>query len=291
MILLIYCLGYYFLAGLAINVGYHRCMAHRSLHLKKWFERVLITMGLLAGTPIQWAGNHRYHHSYTDRVGDPHSPHQGGFWHAHVGWYLGTDNGWICFAYSLAGPLRTFYDGWHRPRSNQEHVALARDVAQDPYYRFISRKTPYLIANVLNVLILFGGVYLIAGWNGIEALWMMSIIVYNLGDAVNSFGHLHGNRPYKATHLARNNRLLAYLTLGEGWHANHHVFSRSARHGLLPHQFDWTWHVIRLLEKVGLASRIIVPEQKRIRQRLLGEHPPQHAVVQILSPSQSSNQR
>jgi stearoyl-CoA desaturase (delta-9 desaturase) len=133
--------------------------------------------------------------------------------------------------------------------------------------------------------------YLIAEWTGVAALWMMSIIVYNLGDAVNSFGHLQGKRPFRATHMARNNRLLAYLTLGEGWHANHHVFSRSARHGLLPHQFDYTWQVIRVLERVGIASAIILPHPKHIRKRLLAEHGPQQALAENLSCAQSSNQR
>src|SRR5215470_11799228 len=109
------CLGYYILADLAINVGYHRCLSHRSLQLRKWLERTFISFGLPAGTPIQWVANHRYHHLYSDQPGDPHSPHQGGFWHAHVGWYLGTENLWICLPYCYAGPLRTLFDGWLHP--------------------------------------------------------------------------------------------------------------------------------------------------------------------------------
>src|SRR5437773_1054920 len=103
---ILYCLLYYFLAGLTINLGYHRCLAHRSLRLPRFLESVLITFGLPAGTPIQWAGNHRYHHRYADQENDPHSPRYGGFWHAHVGWYIGTANPWICIPYAFAGPLR-----------------------------------------------------------------------------------------------------------------------------------------------------------------------------------------
>src|SRR3977135_1286281 len=132
--LFIYCLLYYFLAGLAINLGYHRCLAHRSLRLPRWFEALLITLGLPAGTPIQWAGNHRYHHRFADLDKDPHSPNRRGFWYAHVGWYIGTSNPFLCLTYSLAGPFRTLIDAWHRPRSNQEYNALAPDVQTDPYY-------------------------------------------------------------------------------------------------------------------------------------------------------------
>ncbi len=267
--LLIFCLGSYLLAGLAINAGYHRCLSHRSFRLRKWLERSLITFGLPAGTPLQWAGNHRYHHACADQARDPHSPVRDGFWHAHVGWYIGTRAPWLCFLYAVAGPLRTLYDGWNRPRTNQEHNALAPDVAADSYYRFVSRPTPFLIACVLHVGISYGIIYLAWGSAGVVALWLTSVVVYNVGDAINSLAHIHGARPFRATSYARNNRLLGYLALGEGWHANHHTFPDSARHGLLAGQFDWTWCVIRLLERMGLASDVILPGDRRIRRKLL----------------------
>ena len=99
--LLAYCLAHYIVAGVA--VGYHRMLAHRSFRLRRGFERLVITFGLPAGTPIQWAGNHRFHHVHTDGDLDPHSPVIGGFWYAHNGWYIGTRNGFICLLYALAG--------------------------------------------------------------------------------------------------------------------------------------------------------------------------------------------
>ena len=124
------CAGYYLVAGLAICIGYHRVLSHRSAVLSKWLERLLVTLGLPAGTPIQWAGNHRFHHAHADQPGDPHSPRDG-FWHAHNGWYIGRKDAFLR-AYALAGPLRILFDGVHRPRSNQQHVHLAPDVAADP---------------------------------------------------------------------------------------------------------------------------------------------------------------
>lgn len=269
MLLAAYCLVYSFLAGLAVNLGYHRCLSHRSLRLCKWLERGLITLGLPAGTPVQWAGNHRFHHACADNPDDPHSPLHGGFWHAHVGWYMGSKNPLLCFLYSIAGPLRTLYDAWNRPRTNQQYNHLASDVAADPYYRCLSRPVPYLAVCVLHVGLFYGAAFWIAGPVGMAALWATSVVVYNLGDAIDSFAHMAGERPYFATHRASNNFWLGWLTLGEGWHANHHQFPDSACHGLLPGQFDWTWQAIRLLESLGLASRVVVPSAERIREKLL----------------------
>jgi fatty-acid desaturase len=270
--LLLFCLGYYLAAGLAINVGYHRCLSHRALRLSKWLERIFITLGLPAGTPIQWVGNHRYHHKYTDDARDPHSPVQAGFWYAHVGWYIGSHNPLACALYSLAGPLRTLYDGWHRPRTNQQYNALATDVAADQYYRWISRPLPYLSACLAHVTSFFGAAGLLWGIRGVLALWLMSVLIYNLGDAIDSIAHLYGARPFAVTHAARNNVRLAILTMGEGWHANHHAFPRSARHGLLPGQFDGCWAMIRLLQRLGLADAIVLPEAGLIQRRLHTAH-------------------
>ncbi len=104
------CAGYYLAAGLAICIGYHRVLSHRSAVLAKWLERTLVTLGLPAGTPIQWAGNHRFHHAHADQPGDPHSPRDG-FWHAHNGWYIGRKDALTCVLYALAGPLRILFDG------------------------------------------------------------------------------------------------------------------------------------------------------------------------------------
>lgn len=258
-LLAVYCLGYYLLAGVAINLGYHRVLSHRALKIPKWLERFAVTLGLPAGTPIQWAGNHRHHHATADVEGDPHSPVRDGFWHAHVGWYIQTDTWWVCLLYSLAGPFRALYDGWNRPRTNREYDRFAPDVAADPYYRWVSRPWPYLFSCWLHTALFFG--FAAWGWGGagLLALWLTAAGVYNLGDAIDSMAHLVGRRPYDSTHHARNHWFLGLFTLGEGWHANHHEFPSSARHGLLPGQPDWTWGMIRWLERLGWARDIKLP--------------------------------
>src|SRR6476620_1547432 len=248
------CAGYYFGAGLAICIGYHR---------------VLATMGLPAGTPIQWAGNHRFHHAHADQADDPHSPRDG-FWHAHNGWYIGRRDAFTCLLYALAGPLRILFDGVHRPRSNQQHTHLAPDVAADRWYRFVSRPGPYLAFAIAHVALFFGGAFWLFGWTGVAALWLTLVAIFNLGDAIDSVAHIVGEMPYGGSDLARNHWVLGLLCLGDGWHAHHHRFPWSARHGLEPGQWDVSWRVITLLEKAGLAWDVRVPSDDQIRRALAG---------------------
>jgi len=264
--LCVFCFAYYLMAGIGINLGYHRVLSHKALRLPKWLERLAVTLGLPAGTPIQWAGNHRFHHGHTDVAGDPHSPHLDGIWFAHVGWYIQTQNPVACFIYAIAGPLRTLFDGWHRPRTNQQFNALAPDVAADPYYRLMSRPRPYFFSVWLHTLVFFGTAYAIKGWIGIGALWLTLVLIYNLGDAIDSMAHLVGTQPYNSSHQARNHWFLGLLTLGEGWHANHHEFPHSARHGLLPGQPDAIWLLIRVLDGLGCARAIQLPSPGTVEQ-------------------------
>lgn len=255
--MLLYFVTYYLLAGLGVNLGYHRVLSHRALRVPVWLERILITIGAPAGTPLQWAGNHRFHHGHADKPTDPHSPHHGGMLHAHVGWYLGTSKPLVCILYSLAGPLRLLIDAWLRPRTNQEYNYLAPDVAADPYYSLISRPLPYALLLHVHAIIAVGIAYWAWGSLGLLLAWVTFVILYNLGDAVDSVLHVHGDLPPgQGDDQARNHRLFGWLILGEGWHANHHRYPWSARHGLRPGQFDWTWQVIRLLGAAGLATDV-----------------------------------
>jgi fatty-acid desaturase len=242
-----------------VNLGYHRVLAHRSLKLPIWLERALVIIGLPAGTPLQWAGNHRYHHAHTDTDRDPHSPVHYGFWYAHVGWYIGSRSVALSIMYALAGPVRMLIDAWLRPRTNQEHNALAADVAADRWYACLSRPWPYAVAMHLHAAIPLFVAWRVAGGGGIAATWIVMVALYNFGDAIDSISHLYGSTLPGQRDASRNGRVMAVLTLGEGWHANHHRFPWSARHGLLRGQWDWTWQIIRLLRAAGLAHDVRVP--------------------------------
>ncbi len=192
-----------------------------------------MTIGLPAGTPVQWAGNHRYHHLHTDTALDPHSPLHQGFWYAHVGWYIGSRSVLLSVMYALAGPARMLIDAWMRPRTNQEHNGLARDVAADRWYAWLSRPWPYALAMHLHAAIPLFVAWRMWGEAGIAGVWIVLVALYNLGDAIDSVSHLYGTTLPGQRNASRNGRLMGLLTLGEGWHANHHRFPWSARHGLL----------------------------------------------------------
>lgn len=263
--LIIFGITYYFLGGLAIGLGIHRMLAHRALQLPKWLEYPIIMLSLPAGTPVQWVGNHRFHHVHADEQEDPHSPHVSGFWFAHVGWYLGTKNISLCVIYALAGPLRMIFDGLWRPRTNQQYNDLAKDISCDPFYAWLSRPVPYMIMLWLHVAVVFGLAYYLAAWVGCGAMWLLLAFMYNICDAVDSVAHLWGSRPYQQPDFSCNNSWLAILTLGEGWHANHHAFPHSARHGLLLGQFDWTWQTIKFLRWARLATNVRLPDKETIK--------------------------
>jgi fatty-acid desaturase len=257
---------YYQLAGLGVNLGYHRFLSHRSLKMPRWLERTMVTVGLPAGTPVQWAGNHRYHHMHTDTQLDPHSPVYRGFWYAHVGWYIGSRSVILCILYSLAGPVRMLIDAWMRPRTNQDYNELAKDVAADKWYAWLSRPWPYALGMHVHAAVPMIIAWHYWGFAGIIGFWITLAALYNMGDAIDSVSHLCGSRLPGQEDASRNSMLMGILILGEGWHANHHRFPWSARHGLARGQFDWTWEIIRTLRALGLARDVRVPETKELVQ-------------------------
>jgi fatty-acid desaturase len=266
--LILYCITYYTTAGIAVVIGYHRLLSHRSLKMKKWFEYTIITLGLPAGTPVQWAGNHRYHHAHTEEDTDPHSPVISGFWYAHTGWYINSSNPVLCFLYAIAGPFRILIDSWHRPRTNQQFNYLAQDVAANSYYNFISKPVPYMIAMWVNLIIFFLPVYYFWNVGGLIALWFVLILIYNFGDAIDSISHLYGEQPYKKKDQARNGWFMAIVTLGDGWHADHHQFPGSARVGFKKGQFDISWWIIKLLTFLKIAYDVKVTSLDSIKRQL-----------------------
>ena len=257
---------WYFSVGFGITVAYHRVLTHRSANLRKPLLYALVLAGLPAGPPAEWVGNHRRHHADSDGTNDPHSPVHDGFWYAHCGWYLGIRNRGLCLLYALGGPLRYVIDIALRPMSPGGHDALAKDVLEDRFLRFLSTRFGFLVGSTVQTLP-FVLAYLLMAWDGVIIAWVAGIVFYNAGDAVNSVGHLWGKQDFDGTGEARNSRFVALVSLGEGWHSGHHAFPRSARHGLLKGQVDLSFMLLRMLAAVGLASDLYVPSEQAIAQR------------------------
>ena len=230
----------YLVRMFAIGAGYHRYFAHRAFRTSRAFQ---FCLAFLAQTSAQrgilwWAANHRRHHKYSDTELDVHSPVVRGFLYAHVGWIF-------------------------VPRNNDTDYSAVRDLSQYAELRWLDRQ-PYLPAAVLGV-----ATWLIAGWPGLVVGFCCSTVaVWHATFSINSLAHLLGRRRYVTGDQSRNNWLLALLTMGEGWHNNHHAYQASVRQGFRWWEYDVTFYVLRTLSWVGLVWDLHMPPRAVVR----GEH-------------------
>ena len=219
--------------GLGISMGYHRLHTHRSYKLPVILEHFLAICGTfsLEGGPIFWVATHRIHHQFSDKPGDPHSPHDGAWW-SHIGWLL---------------------VGESKHNDTKLMAKYAPDLAKDPFYVYLNTYHWVLPILLGAVLLAIGGLPLL--------LWGMCVrLVFGLHAtwAVNSVTHMWGGRRFSTRDDSRNNWWVALLTFGEGWHNNHHAHPTSARHGLAWYEVDFSWIQISILKFLGLAKSIRV---------------------------------
>jgi stearoyl-CoA desaturase (delta-9 desaturase) len=231
----------------ATTVYLHRYLAHGGIELRpevRAVARVLIWL-TTALKPRQWARVHRYHHAAVDTPDDPHSPTN--FGGARRGaWYVMRRN----------APLYT------AATRNERLAAKYRDLTSDRWDRwFFDHGEAGLVVGVTLVCAATAtlGHWLVGGWLGIGLGVVVGIVATLLhgvlyvlaGGAINGFGHASPERRPTAGH-AMNMPFLAWLTVGEGWHRNHHAAENSPRLGY-GHQVDLGWLAIRGLQHLRLA--------------------------------------
>jgi fatty-acid desaturase len=239
-------LGWFFASylyhGLGITLGYHRLLTHKSVKVPRWLMYVIVSGGYLCmmGSPVVWIGVHRLHHQKSDQPGDPHSPNDG-FWHAMFGWMF---------------KMRTI-------QSDLELQRSAGDLMQDPLFRSLGTTHDAFQAQLcLGVnIVLRVAMFCVFGWVPVVANTLAMLIVFVSTQCVNAVCHLRtaGYRLFDTYEDSRNVWWVAVLTLGEGWHNNHHALPRSARHGLAWWEVDITWCSIWVLEKLGLGKNVSRP--------------------------------
>lgn len=238
----------YVLTGLGVTVGFHRLLTHRAFRCGRVIRAVLAILGSAAieGPVVSWVADHRKHHRFSDRAGDPHSPNvdHGHGWggaargllHAHVGWlFLHTDRG-----------KRTRY---------------APDLLADPVVSWVDRT--FLVWAIAGLAAAFGLGWLFGGrlrdgvtgllWGGAVRMLVLHHVTYS----INSLCHFFGRRRFDTGDESRNLAWLAPLSLGEAWHNNHHAFPTSAEHGLRRWELDPSAIAIRALERVGLVWDVV----------------------------------
>ena len=242
----------YCVTVLGIGMGFHRLIAHRAYQATLFLKTALVIAGSMAaqGPVIFWTAVHRRHHSYSDRDGDPHSPHlhgEGtveilkGLWHSHMGWL---------FNHELT-----------------DWGTYVRDLLHDRLIFKLNRM--YFLWITLGLLLPAVAEGLITrNWLGFARgfLWgglIRVLVVHHTTWSINSVCHVFGSQPYQVKDHSTNNVVLAIPTFGESWHNNHHAFPSSAVHGLEWWQVDITGSMIKLCALVGLASAVKVPKKKQ----------------------------
>ncbi len=231
-------LGGYVLRMWAVTAGYHRYFAHRSYKTSRAFQLVLAVLGCTAmqNGPIWWASVHRRHHKESDGAGDPHSPVAHGFWYAHMLWIFD----------------RTV------PRPHDE--SNVADLTRYPEIRWVDRHE-WLPITAYGV-----GCFLVGGVPGLVWGFVVSTLaVLHATMLINSLAHVWGTRRYATGDQSRNNALLAILTLGEGWHNNHHRYMSSARQGFFWWELDVTYYALRVLGWLGVVRAIREPPAAVVR--------------------------
>lgn len=226
---------------------YHRYFSHRAFKTSRWFQFAGALLGCLAlqKGPLWWAAHHREHHRLADHEGDVHSPHVHSFIWAHMGWFL-------------------------TPRNNELRADLIKDWMKFPELRWLDRSSAvvaFFYAAALYALgELFNSFLPRLGTNGpmlvVWGFFLSTVALYHATYSVNSLAHLYGSRPFDTADDSRNNFLVAVLTLGEGWHNNHHHYPSSARQGFVWWEIDPTYYVLIALQRLGIVWDLrAVPER------------------------------
>jgi stearoyl-CoA desaturase (delta-9 desaturase) len=237
----------YLVRMFAITAGYHRYFSHRTYRTSRAFQLVLAVVG---GTAAQkgalwWAAHHRDHHRHSDTPEDIHSPLRRGFWWSHVGWILSR-------------------------RHHQTKLDRVKDLARYPELRFLDRHH-YLPPTALAVVIFLAG-----GWPAL--LWgffVSTVVLWHGTFAINSVAHVLGRARYATGEGSRNSFLLALVTLGEGWHNNHHFYPASTSQGFFWWELDVSFLVLRGLAALRLVSGLrTAPDRVRRAHVERGDVPP-----------------
>jgi len=229
----------YYVRMFGVTGGYHRYFAHRTYRTSRWFQFFL---AFLAQTSLQkgalwWAAHHRDHHKHSDTKQDPHSWREYGFWYSHVGWILATE-------------------------TEETKYKNIQDLSRYPELHWLNKW------HVVPGVAMGFGSWLIGGWFGLTWWFVSTVALWHGTFAVNSLAHWWGRRRYPTTDDSRNSLAIALITMGEGWHNNHHYYQRSVRQGFFWWEIDLTFYVLKALETVGIVWDLQLPPQKVIDGQL-----------------------
>jgi stearoyl-CoA desaturase (Delta-9 desaturase) len=227
----------YWLRIFAIGAGYHRYFSHRAFATSRVFQFVL---AFLAQTTAQksvlwWASKHRHHHLHSDTTDDVHSPRHSGFVYSHLGWIFAR-------------------------RHDSTDLVKIGDFARYPELMWL-HKFELLPPFVLAILC-----FLLGGWPGlVVGFFWSTVLVYHATFCINSLAHVRGRKRYVTGDDSRNNWILAFFTMGEGWHNNHHACQSSVRQGFRWWEVDLTYYILKMLSWPGIVWDLKTPPAEVVR--------------------------
>ena len=246
-------LVFYWVSGLGVTVGYHRYFTHGSFKAKTGLRSALAIAGSLAieGPVITWVSDHRRHHKFSDKEGDPHSP-----------WRYGDD--WK----ALTKGLVYAHVGWLFDPNKTSQEKFSPDLLADQRIRRVDRWFPALVAVSLLLPALIGGLWGLSWQGAVTAFFWASLVrialLHHVTWSINSICHTFGSEEFEVRDKSRNVAWLAISSFGESWHNLHHADPTCARHGALKGQLDPSARAIWALEKLGWAYDVRWPDEDRL---------------------------
>jgi stearoyl-CoA desaturase (delta-9 desaturase) len=252
-------LAFYVVAGLGICVGFHRFFTHRSFKATRPTRIALAIAGSLAieGPVLNWVADHRRHHKYSDKEGDPHSP-----------WRFGDD--WK----ALTKGLLYAHVGWLFDANRTSRERFCPDLLADRDIRRISNSFIAIAAGSLLLPAVIGGLWSMSWQGALTAFFWASLVrialLHHVTWSINSICHTFGEESFEVRDKSRNVSWLAIASFGESWHNLHHADPTCARHGALKGQIDPGARVIWALEKLGLVYDVRWPDPDRLTAKQTG---------------------
>jgi stearoyl-CoA desaturase (delta-9 desaturase) len=218
----------YYLRMFAVTAGFHRYFSHKSYRLGRIPQFLLALLGQTAAQKgvLWWASNHRHHHKYSDTPEDIHSPEQDGFWWSHIGWILSG-------------------------RYEETDVSRIPDLVKFPELRWLDRNQ--YAATMLYAL----ATWVLFGWAGLVwGYFVATVFLWHGTFTINSVMHVFGRRVFPTSDTSRNSMIFALVTMGEGWHNNHHFYPSSAAQGFRWWQLDASFYLLWIGEKLGVVKNL-----------------------------------
>ena len=208
---------YWCIGVLGVNVGYHRLISHRSFETQKIIEYFLAIIGCVTtiGSPLAWSALHRHHHGHTETEKDVHSPYQ-------LGWF----KAWFGF--------------WNIPKISPK---LTKDMRNNKFYKFTHKYYLYIILSYVLLLALINPILVIFVYS------IPTVLVLHSTSAIIVIAHIHGYKNHKLNNESRNSWIASLITLGEGWHNNHHANSKAWNNQERWWEFDPNAWIIRAIKK------------------------------------------